>query len=147
MPQLIKEELAAYLPHAGAMRLIDRVESWDDATIRCRTQSHQDPMNPLRQGTRLDAVTGLEYAAQAMGLHVGLLDGTRTLNGEIGYVGGLRDVAFLVDRLDTCPAELVIEATRLFEDSRNFMYRFAIFSGGQAVMTGRASIFLTHGRS
>ena len=30
MPQLTKDELDAFLPHAGSMRLIDRVESWDD---------------------------------------------------------------------------------------------------------------------
>ena len=67
MPQLTKEELSQFLPHEGAMRLIDRVESWDDATIQCCTWSHHDQGNPLRQGTRLEAVTGLEYAAQAMG--------------------------------------------------------------------------------
>jgi len=144
MPQLTKEELTAFLPHAGAMRLIDCVESWDDLTIRCLTRSHHYPMNPLRQGVRLEAVTGLEYAAQAMGLHVGLLDRTRLANGLLGYVGGLRDVVLMVDRLDLHPAELTIDARRLFEDSQSFIYQFAISSGGQDVMKGRASIFLKY---
>ncbi|TKS60650.1 MAG: hypothetical protein EWM72_01200 [Nitrospira sp.] len=144
MPQLTQEELSAFLPHAGAMRLIDRVESWDATTIRCRTRSHHDSANPLRQGTRLEAVTGLEYAAQAMGVHVGLLNRTQSTDGLIGYVGGLRDVVIGVDRLDECPAELTIEATRLLEGDHSFMYQFAISSGGQDVMTGRASIFLKY---
>ena len=142
MPQLTKEELNTFLPHAAAMRLIDRVESWDDTTIRCHARSHHDSANPLRHGTRLEAVTGLEYAAQAMGIHVGLLNRTRSTDELIGYVGGLRDVVLGVDRLDESPAELTIDAMRLFEGDNSFMYRFSISSGGRDVMTGRASIFL-----
>ena len=144
MSQLTKEELSTFLPHVGAMRLIDRVESWDDARIRCHTRSHHDPGNPLRHGTRLEAVTGLEYAAQAMGVHVGLLNRTQSTGGLIGYVGGLRDVVLSIDRLDECPVELTIDATCLFADNSSFMYRFSITSGGRDVMTGRASIFLKH---
>ena len=144
MPKLTKEELSRLASPCRAMRLLDRVESWDDTTIRCRTRSHHDPANPLRHGARLEAVTGLEYAAQAMGVHVGLLDRNESTDGSIGYVGGLRDVVFGVDRLDECPAELTIDATRLFEGDNSFMYRFRISSGGRDVMTGRASIFLKH---
>lgn len=143
MPPLTKEELAPLLPHAGAMRLLDRVESWDDATISCRTESHRDPANPLRRGAKLDVVAGLEYAAQAIGVHVGLLDGRPSAGGSIGYVGGLRDVTFGIDRLDDCPGELTIDATRLFADHRSFMYRFAVSCRDHEVLSGRASIFLT----
>ena len=144
MPELTKDELSRFLPHEGAMRLIDRVESWDDTTIQCCTRSHHDSANPLRHGIRLEAVTGLEYAAQAMGVHVGLLNRTQSTGGLIGYVGGLRDVVVSVDRLDECPAELTIDATRLFKSDNSFIYQFAISSGGRNVMTGRASIFLKH---
>jgi predicted hotdog family 3-hydroxylacyl-ACP dehydratase len=144
MSELTKDELSRFLPHEGAMRLIDRVESWDDARIRCHTRSHHDSANPLRHGTRLEAVTGLEYAAQAMGVHVGLLSRTQSTDRLIGYVGGLRDVVLSVDRLDECSAELTINATRVFEGDNSFMYQFSISSGGRNVMTGRASIFLRH---
>lgn len=147
MPPLSKEELTALLPHAGAMRLINRVESWDATTIRCHTLSHHDQGNPLRHNARLEAVAGLEYAAQAMGVHVGLLNRTQSTDGLIGYVGGLRDVVLGIDRLDDCPAELTIDATRLFEGDNSFMYQFSISSGGRNVMTGRASIFLKHVQS
>ncbi len=144
MPPLTKDDLSTFLPHTGAMRLIDLVESWDATTIRCRTQSHRDVANPLRQGGRLDAVTGLEYAAQAMGVHVGLLNRERSTEGLIGYVGGVKDVVLSVDRLDDCPGELTIEASRLFEGGESFMYQFSISSGGHNMMTGRASIFLKY---
>ncbi len=147
MPGLTREELGTFLPHAGAMRLIDRVELWDATAIRCHANSHYDQENPLRHGARLEAVTGLEYAAQAMGVHVGLLNQARSTEGLIGYVGGVKDVVLSVDRLDDCPAELTIDASRLFEGGNSFMYQFSISSGGRDVMTGRASIFLKHVQS
>ncbi len=142
MPTLNRDELSRFLPHAGAMRLIDGVESWDDVTIHCRAQSHRDRTNPLRSHGRLDVVVGLEYAAQAMGVHVGLLAGAHSGNPSIGFVGGLRDVVFGRDYLDDCLGDLVIDATRLFADDRSFLYQFVISSGEQMVLKGRASIFL-----
>jgi len=142
MPQLTKEDLSAFLPHAGSMRLIDYVESWDSMTIRCHTRTHRALGNPLRHGARLEGVAGLEYAAQAMGIHVGLLNRSGSTDGLIGYIGSLRDVVLSIDRLDECAGDLTIDAMRLVEGDRSFMYRFSISSGGQEVMTGRASIFV-----
>jgi hypothetical protein len=51
-------------------------------------------------------------------------------------------VVFGIDRLDDCPDELTVDATRLFMGDDSFLYRFAISSGGREVMSGRASIFL-----
>ncbi len=144
MPSLTKNELASLLPHAGTMRLLDGVELWDDSTIRCRAVSHRDPANPLRRGAKLGVVAGLEYAAQAMGVHVGLLNGRPSAGGSaVGYVGGLRDVTFGQDLLDDCAEELTVDATRLFADQRSFMYRFVVSCHGHEVLAGRASIFLT----
>jgi predicted hotdog family 3-hydroxylacyl-ACP dehydratase len=142
MPHLTKDDLAAFLPHAGSMRLLDRAASWDESSIRCHTKTHHDPENPLRRGACLEAVAGIEYAAQAMGVHVGLLYGGRSPDGSIGYVGGVREVVFGIDRLDDCPDELTIDATRLFTGYDSYLYRFVISSGGREVMSGRASIFL-----
>lgn len=142
MPHLTRDDLAVFLPHAGSMRLLDRAASWDESSIRCHTKTHHDPENPLRRGACLDAVAGIEYAAQAMGVHVGLLNGGMLSDGSIGYVGSVRDVVFGIDRLDDCPDELTIDATRLFMGDDSFLYRFAISSGGREVISGRASIFL-----
>jgi len=142
MPQLTAQELAAFLPHAGEMCLIDAVECWDDSMIRCRTSSHRRLSNPLRRRSRLESIAGLEYGAQAMGIHVGLRGQTRSEPGRVGYVGGLRDVVLGREWLDDCLDELIIEATCLLDDKQSFMYQFAILSGGQSVITGRASIFL-----
>lgn len=144
MPALIKPEVCRLLPHAGSMCLLDEVERWDNSTIRCRALSHRDRENPLRHSGQLGIVSGLEYAAQAMGVHVGLLHRDRSTEsqGSIGYVGGVRDVTLGVERLDDLSADLVIDATRLLEGDDSFMYQFSITAGGMPVMMGRASIFL-----
>ncbi len=147
MCQLTGRELAAFLPHAGEMCLIDSVEWWDQSMIRCRASSHRRPTNPLRSATRLEAIVGLEYAAQAMGIHVGLRSQTRSEPDIVGYIGGLRDVVLEREWMDDCLDDLIIEATCVLDDTQNFMYQFALSSGGQAVITGRASIFLKSVRS
>lgn len=146
MPALIKTEVCRLLPHEGSMCLLDHVEQWDGSTIRCRAISHRDRENPLRHDGQLGIVSGLEYAAQAMGVHVGLLTRDRSSESEgkglIGYVGGVRDVTLGVERLDDLSGDLVIDATRLIEGADSFMYQFTIAAGGITALTGRASIFI-----
>lgn len=124
------------------MRLLDSVEAWDETTIRCRTATHRDPDHPLRYRGRLSVSVGLEYAAQAMGVHAGLLDRDRQMEGRIGYVGSVRDVVFGADRLDGTESDLTVEATRLAEGDQSYMYRFTVRRDGRAIIEGRASIFL-----
>ncbi|HEX7768340.1 MAG TPA: hypothetical protein VF443_16635 [Nitrospira sp.] len=124
------------------MRLLDAVEAWDETTIRCRTATHRDPNHPLRSRGRLSVSVGLEYAAQAMGVHVGLYDRDRQTAGRIGYVGSVRDVTFGVERLDDTASDLIVEATRLAEGDQSYMYRFTLLLDGRAIIAGRASIFI-----
>lgn len=124
------------------MRLLDTVEAWDETTIRCRTATHRDPDHPLRYRGRLSVSVGLEYAAQAMGVHAGLCDRDRRTAGLIGYVGSVRDVTFGADRLDDTASDLIVEATRLAEGDQSYMYRFTVRLDGRAIIEGRASIFI-----
>jgi len=124
------------------MCLLDAVEAWDETTIRCRTATHRNPNHPLRSRGRLSVSVGLEYAAQAMGVHVGLLDRDRQTAGRIGYVGSVRDVTFGVERLDDTVSDLIVEATRLAEGDQSYMYRFTVRLDSRAIIEGRASIFI-----
>lgn len=124
------------------MCLLDSVETWDDTTISCRTSTHRDERNPLRARGRLTVSAGLEYAAQAMGAHVGLVDGSRRSENRIGYVGGVRDVTFSVTRLDDLAGDLTVDATRMVEGESSYMYRFTVSHSGLAIIEGRASIFV-----
>ena len=124
------------------MCLLDSVETWDDTTISCRTSTHRDQRNPLRAHGRLTVSAALEYAAQAMGAHVGLLDRFRRTENQIGYIGGVRDVTFSVSRLDDLAGDLTVDATRMVEGENSYMYRFTVSHRGLAIIEGRASIFV-----
>ncbi|MEK7337019.1 MAG: 3-hydroxylacyl-ACP dehydratase [Nitrospirota bacterium] len=127
------------------MRLLDTVEAWDETTIRCRTATHRNPAHPLRYHDRLSVSVGLEYAAQAMGVHTGLLEQDRQTAGRIGYVGSVRDVVFAAERLDDTDSDLIVEATRLAEGDQSYMYRFTLLLDNRAIIKGRASIFIRAG--
>ena len=125
------------------MRLLASVERWDRNTISCRATSHHASGNPLRCAEQLPAIAGLEYAAQAMGVHVGLTNRDKETNRSIGYVGAVRNVVLAVERLDNLPGDLHIEAWRLVDGQDSFMYQFTLSAGNREIMSGRASIFVS----
>ena len=113
--RLGKAEIAAMIPHAGRMCLLDEVERWSEAAIRCISRSHRDADNPLRAGAELPALCGIEYAAQAMAVH-GRLSAAVGERPRAGYSGSVGDVVCRVRRLDELEHDLVIEADRLAGD-------------------------------
>jgi predicted hotdog family 3-hydroxylacyl-ACP dehydratase len=122
------------------MCLLDQVTAWDGQGIQCRTRSHRAPDNPLRSGNRLAAIHAIEYGAQAMAVHGGLLaraDG-EALRG--GYLAVLRDVKLHLARLDTLDADLEVAAERLAGDSGSLMYNFRLTAAGRPVAEGRATV-------
>jgi predicted hotdog family 3-hydroxylacyl-ACP dehydratase len=124
------------------MCLLESVEAWDAVTIRCLASTHRDQLNPLRFKGRLTAPAGLEYAAQAMGTHVGLVDGDSRTEHRIGLVGSVRDVVFATDRLDDLDGCLMVSATRLLAGEQGYMYHFTLLHGVRKLIEGRASIFI-----
>lgn len=135
-------DVAALVPHAGAMVLLDRVEAWDADGILCRARSHLDPGNPLRRGGRLSACCGLEYALQAAALHGALTAGG--VAQRAGYVAALRAVALHVDRLDD-PAlgELRVAARLERQEAGGIIYALDVHAAdGTALLSARATIAL-----
>jgi predicted hotdog family 3-hydroxylacyl-ACP dehydratase len=130
------DAICARLPHAGSMCLLDRLETWDADSIRCRAVSHRDPHNPLRSAGHLHAVCGVEYAAQAMALHGSLL-GAADAAPAIGYLASVRDLKLNVEDLAGVPDELSIQARRLSGDATGFIYQFEVEAGGRTLLSGR----------
>lgn len=136
---LSRAELAALIPHAGAMCLLAGVTEWDAERIACSANSHRDPDNPLRSRDRLHVLCGVEYAAQAMAVHGALRTGAR--QPTPGFLAAVRDVAWSVERLDDVADVLRVEAERLIGDDSSVQYAFSVSAGGRALLSGRASIF------
>ncbi|MDB5361920.1 MAG: hydroxymyristoyl-ACP dehydratase [Rhodospirillales bacterium] len=143
---IARDRIAALIPHAGAMCLLEQVVAWDERTIRCRAISHRDPGNPLAVDGRLGAACGVEYAAQAMALHGGL---TGAVGGRpaAGYLASLRALVLRVDRLDDLAGDLVIEAERLAGEAASVSYRFSVSHAGLPLLSGRAAVILDAGEA
>jgi len=136
--------IAAHVPHQGSMCLLDAVESWSPERIRCRAVSHRDPANPLRAGGRLGALTGIEYAAQAMAVHGALRAGGQPCaSSRPGMLGSARAVECLVSQLDDIADDLQVEAECLSADDRALLYAFTLSAGGRPLLRGRASVVLS----
>jgi predicted hotdog family 3-hydroxylacyl-ACP dehydratase len=128
------------VPHAGAMRLLDRVLSHDADSIACAATSHRDPANPLRRDGTLPAVCGVEYALQAMAAH-GALTGDGAAQPP-GYLASLRRVALEAERLDDVAGDLLVEARALSRAARGFVYDFTVSVGGRVLLSGQAAIII-----
>lgn len=144
MPVMSKAELCRLIPHEGAMCLLDAVEEWDETHITCRAGSHRHIGNPLRHGNRLEAICGLEYAAQAMAVHVGILNKKTANQAVVGYLGAVRDLSLHASFLDDVKTDLIIDATRLIGDANTFIYTFRVAAENHELLGGRASIFLKY---
>ena len=134
-------EIAALIPHADAMCLLDQVRSWDRETIVCTASSHREPGNPLARDGRLETICGVEYAAQAMAVHGGLTSGSAA-RPTTGYLASIRDVVCHVARLDLLRDDLEITVTLLAGDSAAAMYGFVVRSGNATVLDGRAAVVI-----
>ena len=132
------------VPHRGTMCLLEEVLEWDENTIVCRATSHRDPANPLRSGDGLAAITGVEYAAQAVAVHGGL-SGEKSSGG--GYLAALRDVVCSVARLDSERDDLVVSATRVAAEGGRLLYDFRLEGGGRELLRGRLSVVLVNDKS
>ncbi|WP_176016564.1 hotdog family protein [Burkholderia sp. BCC0398] len=140
-PSLDHAWIAAHIPHAGAMCVLDSVDAWDAERIRCTATSHRDPHNPLRAHGRLASVCGIEYAAQAMAVH-GVLLGAHEARPRVGYLASVRNVDAFVDRLDMFEAPLTVDAQRVSGDGRSVLYGFALRCGERVLLSGRAAVML-----
>lgn len=135
---LDRDAIAARIPHAGRMVLLDRVLEWDARAIRCATRTHLDPANPLREPPGLPVWAGLEYAAQAAAIHGTLLQADA--RPRRGFLASVRDVTPHCERLDGIEGELVVRATLAHADPAGAIYDFEILSATRTLLTGRAAL-------
>ena len=134
---------AGLLPHAGAMRLIGAVLTWDDRAIVCETHAHRDPACPLRLGDRLPAVCGLEFGAQAMAIH-GALRAARAAPPRVGLLVAAHELVWQRERLDDIDGAIEIGADCLLASDNQVAYAFWLRSAGCGeLLRGRASVVLS----
>jgi predicted hotdog family 3-hydroxylacyl-ACP dehydratase len=134
--------IARRIPHSGTMCLLERLESWDANTIHCTTRTHAHADNPLRTDHGLLSPTLIEYAAQAMALHGGLLapEGSEP---SAGFLASARNVRLAVERIDDIAGALQVHAQRVSGDESQILYEFAVKDAqGRPLAEGRAVVVL-----
>lgn len=135
-----RDQLCSLIPHDGDMCLLDAIISWDEKTISCVAKSHRDPSNPLRKNNRLNAVHLLEYGAQAMAVHGGLLGRIQENMREPKFLVALRDAIFEVERIDTIEGDIKVEANALLNIDGGQIYEFNVLSASQVLCSARATV-------
>lgn len=137
---LMREELCSLIPHDGDMCLLDRLIAWDAKTVCCEADSHRNANNPLRKGGQLSSIHVIEYGAQAIAVHGGLL--ARQQGGKLarGYLVSLRDIKLEMLDLSTLQHSLTVEAEQLIQQADNLIYIFSVSVEGHSIATGRATV-------
>ena len=135
-----KMELCELIPHAGNMCLLDNVLSWNESEIYCSAISHIDQSNPLQKHGRLASVHLLEYGAQAMAVHGGLLARESGEKPLPGYLAALRDVILQQDFVDQIKTPLTVHAEKIAASSDSFMYKFRVSSNETLLASARATV-------
>ena len=133
---LDRDAIARLVPHGAQMCLLHEVLEADAGSIRARAVSHRDPAHPLREGGVLPALSGVEYAAQAMAVHGAMQQGGK----RQGMLAALRDVDLAVERLDDIAEDIFVEAHCLLGEAGRFLYQFQVKTRDRELLRGRATV-------
>ncbi len=120
------------MPHAGPMRLIERIVSADDREILCIARDHRVASYPLRLDGELHACILVELGAQAAAAHTSLfgVGGAHT-----GLVLALGNVEVFRDRVtDDGLLTIRCERRQSLEDAAS--YRFEVIDGAGILVAG-----------
>jgi predicted hotdog family 3-hydroxylacyl-ACP dehydratase len=90
----------------------------------------------------LGTISGLEYAAQAMAVHVGLTTDISEHNSSLGYLGAVRDLQICSRTFQQFAEDLTIHASLLLGQRMSFIYTFSMKANEAILLQGRASIFI-----
>jgi len=141
-----RNELCRLIPHYGNMCLLERVMEWDNKTIICEATSHRDKSNPLCCDGVLSSVVGIEYGAQAMAVHGGLLNANDETVVRTSYLAAACDVKFKVDWLHDIEHPLTIKAERLMVDANGMIYQFSLYALSHMLVQGRLTVMMSKNR-
>ena len=136
------DRIRELVPHSERMCLLERVLDWSAKSIRCETNGHLDPDNPLRRNGRLSSICGIEYAAQAMALHSALGAAKGDSATRHGYLASARNTRCHTATLDVYKHPLFVDAELVYTDGSRVIYSFSIECGGASLVTGRAAVVL-----
>lgn len=120
---LSKKEIEALIPHAGNMCLLDQVLSFSDSEIVCQTQTHLASDNPLKGSKGLSKIHLIEYGAQTVAIHGGLIEGSEK-QPRIGYIAMVKSVKW--GEFNPATEFLTVNSQLEMADESTKLYAFKI---------------------
>ena len=138
---LNRAAIAALIPHAGRMCLLDEVLSYTPIEAICASRSHLAADHPLRRDGQLSALHLIEYAAQAAAVH-GALTASADAPREAGLLAAVRGVELTVSRLDDLAEALHLHVRRVAANPQGRIYRFEARAGERLIGSGSLVIIV-----
>lgn len=136
---LSKEDFIDLIPHSGNMCLIDQVSEWNEEFIHCCTFSHLAADNPLKDANGFSTIMLLEYGAQAMAIHGGILSGQK----KPGFLAVIRDAILHSENINHIKKHLLINANAIGLSTAGAMYSFQISANNETLLEASATVINT----
>jgi predicted hotdog family 3-hydroxylacyl-ACP dehydratase len=130
------------LPHRGSAVLLERVVAHDDEATVCTVDPRASTLYRGDDGA-VPTWVGLEYMAQAVAAHGGLLDRRAGRPPRPGFFLGSRRLAFAADRFDP-DLRLEVTAKPVRASRRMMAFDCAVRREGEAepVVSGVLTVYL-----
>ncbi len=119
-----KAQIEALIPHKANMCLLEEVHTYTQDQICCRTSTHLSPDNPLKQNGMLSKMHLIEYAAQAIAIHGGILDRENTCKPRLGYIAAVKSVEWF--GFDTTAKFLEVRGSVVLSDDNSKLYDLTV---------------------
>ena len=129
----------AWVPHRGAMSLLDTVVHHDDQTIVARVRVAAD--GPFTGADGVPAWVGIEYMAQAVAAWSGARARTGGGSPRIGYLLGSRRYEAAVPAFEFGAELEVFAQCELMGTNGLGMFDCRITQDGRVLASGRLSVF------
>lgn len=137
---LTRSTIESLIPHAAGMCLHDEVLSWDNDAIHCRSTGHRNAEHVLRKQGKLSSVHLIEFGAQAMAIHGGLMAAQTNDSARPGFLATVRRADLDVEWLDDIDAPLDVVANRIAGSDAGWTYDFKVTAADQPLASGRVSV-------
>jgi predicted hotdog family 3-hydroxylacyl-ACP dehydratase len=130
--------VAAIVPHAAPMILLDEVLDYDETTMRAAVTIRESTM--FRDGASVPAYVGLEYMAQTCGAHVGALARDAGTPVRVGFLLGTRQYKIHVPRFQL-GEHLIVAVHLIYRDDEMGSFDCRIDLGDRCAAEARLNVY------
>ena len=134
--RLFQADFKHLVPHSGTMLFIERVESWSQTDIITASKSHQNSNHPLRFNGALSSLHLIEYGAQSIAIHCGLL----TNKAQLGFLAAVKNAHFYVNTLDDLHHELLIQSIAKHQSPQGAVYQLNITANNTLLLSAQTTV-------